>query len=266
MVNKMKIKKAGTDAHDQEATAGAAAASPRPSQLLTSAEFDEARYSRRWLVRSVLLPDQPAVVGGPQQSLKTSLVLDMAIGLGTGTTFLDHFKVPRRERVAVYSGESGQAVLQETARRIAEAKKVKLGTADVLWSFDLPRLYRKTDLDRLHDELKAQGVKVAFLDPLYLCLLGGGTGSSASNLFEVGPLLSRAARACLGAGTTPVFIHHTVKTASKDSFKGPLGLDQLAFAGIGEFARQCSKRQMNESTIKADGSLLKRQMNDGSFR
>jgi hypothetical protein len=40
------------------------------------------------------------------------------------------------------------------------------------------------------------------------------------------------------AGATPVFVHHTVKIATKDGFKGPLGLDHLAFAGIGEFVRQ----------------------------
>jgi replicative DNA helicase len=232
----MKVKKPRTDAHDQQAKEGAAAG--RQSRLLTSAEFDEQRYSRRWLVRSLLLPSQPAIIGGPQKSLKTSLVVDMAIGLGTGTTFLDHFKVPRPARVAVYSGESGEPVLQETARRIAESKKVKLKSAEVLWSFDLPRLWSEVDLERLHDDLKSQGVEVVFLDPLYLCLVGGEKSASVSNLFQVGPLLLRAARACLRAGATPVLVHHTVKTVSKDGFKGPLGLDQLAFAGIAELARQ----------------------------
>jgi RecA-family ATPase len=191
-VNSMKEKKPRIDAHEQQAQEGATAG--RQARLLTTAEFDEQRYSRRWLVRPLLLPGQPAIIGGPQKSLKTSLVLDLAIGLGTGTTFLNHFKVPRQARVAVYSGESGDAVLQETARGIAESKKVKFKSADVLWSFDLPQLWSKADLERLHDDLKTQGVEVVFLDPLYLCLLGGETAASARNLFYVGPLLLRAAR------------------------------------------------------------------------
>jgi AAA domain len=207
------------------------------SHFMTSTEFDEAKYLREWLVRSILLPGQPAVIGGPKKSLKTSLVLDMAISLGSGAKFLDRFKVTKPTRVAVLSGESGGAELQAKARLIAESKKITLGDADVLWSFDLPRLGSKSDLSRLSDALEEHGVKVVFLDPLYLCLLGG-TKASASNLFEVGPLLRNAAEACLSAGATPVFVHHTTKGASKDGYAGPLGLEHLAFAGIAEFARQ----------------------------
>jgi replicative DNA helicase len=206
--------------------------------LLTSAAFDQARYGRRWLVRSILLPEQVAVIGGPKKCLKTSLVTDLAISLGSETPFLGRFKVPKAVRAAVFSGESGGAVLQETARRIAKVRGIALGEADVLWSFDLPRLARKQDLGRLHAILKDQGVAVLFLDPLYLCLLDGATNASASNLFDVGPLLRRAADACRTAGTTLVLVHHTVKSLSKSAQAGPVGLDHLAFAGIGEFARQ----------------------------
>lgn len=207
-------------------------------QLLTSAAFEKARYQRRWLIESILLPDQPAVVGGPMKCMKTSLIADMAISLGTGTPFLNHFKVPKATRAAVFSGESGAASLQETARRISESKKTKLRAANVLWSFDLPRLGRKPDLERLHTVLKQNEVAVAFIDPLYLCLLDGASSASACNLFDVGPLLRRAATVCLTAGATPVLVHHAVKSVAGDHKGHPLGLEQLAFAGIGEFARQ----------------------------
>lgn len=207
-------------------------------QLLTSSAFEKARYTRRWLIQSILLPDQPAVVGGPMKSLKTSLIADMAISLGTGTPFLGQFKVPKATRAAVFSGESGAATLQETARRISDSKKTKLSAANVLWSFDIPRLGRKGDLERLHTVLKENGVAVAFIDPLYLCLLDGAASASASNLFDVGPLLRRAATVCLTAGATPVLVHHAVKGVARDHKGNSLGLDQLAFAGIGEFARQ----------------------------
>jgi hypothetical protein len=161
----------------------------------------------------------------------------MAVSLGSKTPFLGRFKVPETVRAAVFSGESGGVVLQETARRVANAREIELSDVNVLWSFDLPRLARKQDLRRLHTILDDEGIEVLFLDPLYLCLLDGATNVSASNLFDVGPLLRRAADACRTAGTTLVLVHHTVKSL-KTAREGPLALDHLAFAGIGEFARQ----------------------------
>jgi len=79
-------------------------------------------------------------------------------------------------------------------------------------------------------------VKVAIIDPLYLCLMGGADRASANNLYEVGPVLFKAAKACLLAGATPVFLHHATKSAKKNA--EPLDLEDLAWAGIGEFARQ----------------------------
>src|SRR4051812_17484394 len=85
--------------------------------LLDSAALDRAPYGQRWLVESVLVPGQPAVLGGPRKSLKTSVAIDLAVSLSAGVPFLGSFAVPRPVRALVLSGESGEAVVQETARR-----------------------------------------------------------------------------------------------------------------------------------------------------
>lgn len=227
---------------DAQAISGSAACkqgfhfSPR-----NSATFAKERYEQTWLVQDVLAACQPAVIGGPKKTLKTSIGLDMAISLGSGKPFLGQFAVPKKVCVAVLSGENGNASLQETALRICKAKGISLESCNVLWQTDLPQLNSSSDRQRLSEGLAKAAVKVAIIDPLYLCLLSGGDRVAASNLYEVGPLLLGAAKACLDAGATPVFVHHATKTAGKRTASKKaesLDLEDLAFAGIGEFARQ----------------------------
>lgn len=204
---------------------------------LSSAELDRADFRCEYLIDGILVRDQPAVLGGPKKALKTSLAVDMAVSLATATPFLGAFPVPRPLRVAVLSGESGMATLRDTARRVCAARGVELRDADVCWLPRLPRLSSAAQRRDLSRGLAAAGVEFVIIDPLYLCLLARGSGASAANLYEIGPLLYAVADGCLGAGATPLLVHHAVKRAGVRG-DGPLGLDDLAFTGIGEFARQ----------------------------
>jgi replicative DNA helicase len=209
------------------------------AKFVSSSEFSKTKYDRRFVVQQLLLPGQLAVVGGAKKSMKTSVAIDLAVSLGTGTPFLNEFSVPKAVSVALLSGESGAAALQDIAGRVCAARDVRLKDCDVRWCFKLPRLDSPADLRRLGDYLDGERVGVAIIDPLYLCLLGAGRGASASNLYEVGPVLMRAAAACLDAGATPVLVHHSTKSGGKKAETGSVpDLDDLAFAGVGEFARQ----------------------------
>jgi hypothetical protein len=209
------------------------------------APIDSAAFARedcrpQWLVKRLLVRGQPAMIGGPRKALKTSLLVDLAVSLASATQFLGTFYVPRPCRVALLSGESGRFTLQETARRVCAARGLSFASVGdrLLWQFDLPQLADLTDLAELEAGLGADGVEVGILDPLYLALLAGqaGAGIEAGNLYDMGPLLLRVTRACLNAGATPVLAHHT-KRASGMSVD-PLELDDLAYAGVAEFARQ----------------------------
>src|SRR5262249_27920709 len=210
--------------------------------IVTSAAFQTAEYQRDWLVRGLLVRNQPVIVGGPTKSLKTSLALDLALSLASGKPFLgfSRFAVPRRARTLVLSGESGEATLQEMARRICRSKFLRLETCDVRWGFRLPQLSSDEDLRALEAYLQGEAIGVVIIDPLYLCLLGGGGGLSTANLFEVGPRLLAVTRACLDGGATPILVHHTRKQGrQQDRNRGaPLDLNDLSHSGFAEFARQ----------------------------
>jgi RecA-family ATPase len=119
-------------------------------EALDSAALHKTTFSREWLSKHVLVLDKPRVLGGPKKTLKTSLLVDMAVSIGTGRPFLGKFPVPQRRRVAVFSGESGQATLQDTARRVCAARGVSLGDCLVHWSVQLPRLNQKGHRLALH--------------------------------------------------------------------------------------------------------------------
>lgn len=212
------------------------------SPFISSAEFAKANYKCRWLVEGVLVRNQPAVIGGAKKSLKTSLAIDLAISLGSATPFFGRFDVPKPVNVAFMSGESGKAVVQETAKRVCAAHDCDLAQCSVDWSMELPNLATKIGLKELCRNLTDIYANVVFIDPLYLCLIAGGS-ASASNLYEIGALLKDVATACHSAGATPILIHHSTKGSNKhvnktSSIPAPMDLDDLAFAGIAELARQ----------------------------
>jgi hypothetical protein len=204
---------------------------------LTSRQLKDGNFKPRWLIQRLLVAGQLGCVGGSWKTLKTSIVADLAISLGSATPFLGRFDVYRKARVAILSGESGTFTLQETAKRICKARDIDLADVDVLWQCDLPQLGDVGDLAALADGLKAAGVEVVIIDPLYLCLLTGQSAGpdAMKNVYAVGPLLMAFARACLGAGCTPIIVHH----ASRQLAPGePMELSHLSGAGPAEFARQ----------------------------
>jgi hypothetical protein len=187
----------------------------------------------------VLVANQPAVIGGPQKVLKTTIALDLALSMAAGYPWLGTFECATPKRVAVLSGESGAFTIQETARRVCAAKGLSLADLgdNLRWQFTLPQFARMEQLEALRAGLERDPVEVVIADPLYLSRLAGSDGAvRAENLYETGPLLLRIAQACLSAGATPALCHHTKRAAGRDG--EPLDLTDLAFSGVAEFARQ----------------------------
>ena len=207
-------------------------------------------YSHNWLIKNVLVEGSPMIVGGPKKALKTSVLLDLAVSLGIGeaATFLNHhrFRVEKHVAVGMYSGESNAPTVAATVRNILASKNRKPSEAAVYLQFATPKLSADGDLAAIRAFIKKRNLKVIIFDPVYTTLLKGNAKASASNVFDMGAVLSTISEACLAEGATPIFAHHTVKNAGKQTGRNgatyktyePAELGDLAFAGFAEFARQ----------------------------
>ena len=204
-----------------------------------------------WLVEHALVQGQPAMMGGPPKSLKTTLASDLAISLATGWNFLGYekFRVRKKQRVCMLSGESGAATIQRTIKAQLEAKqrfsadrlsKSNDLLANLFVGFTLPKFGVQESVAALEAFLDEGKFDVLFIDPLYLCLLSGDANAQASSLFDMGPRLLEIATICLKRAVTPILLHHFTKSKSQAQHGKwlPPELGDLSFGGVTEFARQ----------------------------
>lgn len=217
-------------------------AEPFRLPIVGAAEFARTEYKIEWLIHGILVADQPCVVAAPKKGMKTSTMIDLTVALATGRPFLNFFEVPKPVPVLMLSGESGGFVTQETVQRVCLSRGVEdigLMEGQFFIGFELPQLNVPEQLDELGRVIRENGIKAVVIDPLYLCLLSGspdGRRIDAANLFDMGPLYLEISKTCLTAGATPLLVHH-FKRNNVDAYAMP-ELDNVAYAGIQEFARQ----------------------------
>jgi hypothetical protein len=232
-----RILKHGGDADAALATLRAQGYGRLRIPLLTCEQLDTTKYAVRYHVDGTLCVDQPCILGGSKKTLKTSLLIELLISVVTGKPFLGRLEILYSCPAIILSGESGLAVLQETARRIATAKGLQLSKIQGLfWSEWLPNLDDEQHLDALDCMLETTQAGIVALDPAYLCM----NGADAANLFAQGALLRRVSEVCQRHGATLIICHHTRKRGkiqNQNTFD-PIELDDVAWAGFAEWARQ----------------------------
>ena len=90
---------------------------------ITCAELMAATLTIIYLIDKLLVEGQPMIVAGAKKTLKTTLLLAMALCLAAGVPFLG-FSVLQAVTVLVLTGESGLATIKETIRRIAATMEI----------------------------------------------------------------------------------------------------------------------------------------------
>lgn len=216
----------------------------------SSSEFDLAQFDQDYLIEGVLVEGQHGVIGGPEKTLKTSIAIDMAVSLGTGTPFLFHgeFAVSTKTKTLVISGESGEKKIQTTARMVCQSRGLNLSDADVAWIADgLPLLSDPGQVAELEHVIRGELAKVCIIDPAYLCI--GNT--NPFNVLEMGQVLGRVGDVGQRTGCTMLIVHHAVKPDRQARFR-PMELADLSGAGWREWARQWFLLS-RKSAYKSDG-------------
>ena len=203
---------------------------------------NQKKHPSRYLVERVLKQGQPLIVGAPSKTLKTSILVDMAISLASGTPFLGYpeFEVKEPATVILLSGESGEESLQDTQRRICKAKGLDpdRDVERLLWGFQLPQLGNENEVALLQKFCRAAKAEVLVIDPAYLCILAGaGKSVNSADMMSIGPHLRRISVMAEQAGLTLIVVHHTRKL--ERSFGAQeITMEDLAGSGFNQWMRQ----------------------------
>jgi AAA domain-containing protein len=196
-------------------------------------ELMKADLEIQFLIEGILAADQAAVIAGPQKSLKTSIMLDLALALSQAGCFLGRFRVHEAKRVGVMTAEIGYASVRNTLTRICLRAGIDPNVVENLIITDqIPMISRIPDQGALQRFCLDHELEFLAVDPLYMCL----DSENQSNTSAQGQQLRDFSAMCQEVGCTVLFAHHTKRETSR--IYEPLDLGHLHGAGLPEFVRQ----------------------------
>lgn len=202
---------------------------------LTNAQLRRSTSQNEYVIDGILVRNQPCVIAGPSKGMKTTLSIDMAISLASGTPFLES-TINTRERVLFFTAEIGESTARELEHRISSAKGVydELDGDQISWQTWVPYIPNPEHLQILRYEIERTKATIVVLDPMYQ-LLDGSTQSSYS---MNGQQLRTISQLCIDLGATPIIIDHCKRSSTNAKEHAPLELEDISGAGKAEFFRQ----------------------------
>ena len=191
-----------------------------------------------FLVDKILVSGQHAILGGQQKTLKTSILMDLALSLATATPFLNCYEVFEPVPSLVISGESGSSSITDCLNRICVSKGNVDPGGNLHLSFELPGLSVQKHIDGLCKIIDDRSVRFCAIDPAYLCIQKmSDPPVNMADLTGVGSVLEMLGSVHERTGCTTLLVHHVKKVARAQRFDSPL-MSDLSGAGFAEWARQ----------------------------
>jgi hypothetical protein len=202
--------------------------------LFTGSALNAVAHETRYLIPGILAAGQTSAMLGSFKTLKTSLALDLAIALASGTPFLGRFPVAETGRVLFLAGDAGLPALQAKARRICAARGLSLAALDNLMiSPQVPRLDSQFDLMALEELLLVRKPLLLVIDPADLAL--GNKSRGKSDPTDVRQLLGELTQLADSVACTVLIVQHAKPPRRTGD---PATLDELAGNGLAECAGQ----------------------------
>jgi hypothetical protein len=201
-------------------------------------------WNRRYLCDRVVQDGMCMMIVAPEKSLKTTLAVDLGVSLAAGKEFLGvpEFKVEEPVNVLIMVGETYPGEIQDLLNRIAPARGVDpvKGLSNLKWSTALPAFGSDRHIEALKRLWLKHEIKVAIIDPFYLCVTAGASKPvNSHDIMAMGPYLHRISQAAKDCGVTLIGIHHTRKGDRRHG-GGPryTTRDDISGAGFAAWMRQ----------------------------
>jgi hypothetical protein len=202
-----------------------------------------------WLIQGIWPRDAYGVFAAEDKAGKTWAILDLAISVAAGTPWLGAFACPPSGRVLVFLGEGGERAMIRRLRAVAAHKGVdldELAEARLLrLCFRVPTLTSGQDLAAVEAELAGRPAALVVLDPLYLAV---GAGATGSNLYAMGAVLSAIQGVCQQAGAALVVVTHWNKTGDGS------GVQRISGVGPGAWGRVLASAGVAHRATSPDGA------------
>lgn len=185
----------------------------------------------RWLVRKLLPEDCTAVLYGPSGTLKSFVMIDMALSIATGMPWQG--KETKQRTVFYLAGEGEQGFAKRlVAWCIAKGVRAPAGFA----FRQMPRIQDASEIERLVEAIRAIEAEhgqagLIVIDTLFTALDGGDENSGK----DMGQVIAAMKRLRVEFGAAVVTVHHTGKVG--DTARGhsslPSGMDVMLYAKPG---------------------------------
>ncbi len=202
--------------------------------LFNGSALNAVAHETRYLIPGILAAGQTSAMLGSFKTLKTSLALDLAIAVASGTPFLGRFPVAETGRVLFLAGDAGLPSLQAKARRICAARGLSLAAFDnLVISPQVPQLDSPFDLMALEELLLVQKPLLLVIDPADLAF--GGKSRGKGDPTDVRQMLGELTRLADAVGCTVLIVQHSKPPRRAGD---PATLDELAGNGLAECAGQ----------------------------
>ena len=184
-----------------------------------------------WLVDGMFSSDQPTLFGAKSKCLKTTLLVDLAVALGSGSDWLGVFKIPRPRRVLFITGESNYRAISRRLMKAAKSRGLKLSDLTNMVrieAMNFPKLPNLEHCVAVEATVQKYNIEVVIVDPLYR----GMTAKLDTNkMAEIGDAIVSFASWCQPASL--VMAHHTTKASARE-LGSPPDLEDMTGAGIAE--------------------------------